>query len=103
MFRFTRIVAVALALAIGAFAQINSGMITGVVTDPQKAVIPHAKVEVVEDATHYTYSATTNSNGEYTVPYLKAGAYSVRSPRWGSRVPAEWSQRRHGRHGARRY
>jgi hypothetical protein len=59
------------------FAQINSGIITGVVTDPQKAVIPKAKVEVVEDATHYTYSVATNESGEYTVPYLKAGAYSV--------------------------
>jgi len=60
-----------------ALAQINSGMITGTVTDPQKAVIPHAKVEVVEDATHYTYSAVTNDSGEFTVPYLKAGSYSV--------------------------
>jgi hypothetical protein len=52
-------------------------MITGVVADPQKAVVPHAKVEVVEDATHYSYSVVTNQNGEYTVPYLKAGTYSV--------------------------
>ncbi len=58
-------------------AQINSGMITGVVTDPQKAGVPHAKVLVIEDATHYSYSAATNGNGEYTVPYLKAGTYSV--------------------------
>jgi hypothetical protein len=60
-----------------AAAQINSGMITGVVTDPQKAVVPNAKAEVIEDATHYSYSATTNEAGEYTVPYLKAGTYSV--------------------------
>ena len=58
-------------------AQINSGTITGVVTDQQKAVIPNAMVKVVEEATHYTYSAATNGSGEYTVPYLKAGAYSV--------------------------
>jgi hypothetical protein len=64
-------------LAFQVSAQINSGMITGVVTDPQKAVIPHAKVEVVEDATHYTYSAVTTESGEYTVPYLKASTYSV--------------------------
>ena len=64
-------------LAHNAVAQINSGMITGVVTDQQKAVIPNAKVKVVEDATHYSYSAVTNGSGEYTIPYLKAGAYSV--------------------------
>ena len=64
-------------LASAAFGQINSGTITGVVMDPQKAVVPHAKVEVVEDATHYSYAVVTNENGEYTVPYLKAGSYSV--------------------------
>ncbi len=64
-------------LATSALAQINSGMITGVVTDPAKSVIPNAKIVVVEDATHYSYSATTNAGGEYTVPYLKAGGYSV--------------------------
>ena len=66
-----------LVLASHALGQINSGMITGVVTDPQKAVVPHARVEVVEDATHYSYSVVTNESGEYTVPYLKAGTYSV--------------------------
>src|SRR5579863_2058680 len=73
--------AVALALAVVFVShvrgQINSGMITGVVTDPQKAVVAHAQVEVVEDATHYSYSVVTNQSGEYTVPYLKAGTYSV--------------------------
>jgi len=44
-----------------------------VVTDAQKALVPNAKVQVVEDATHYAYSAATNGSGEYTVPYLKAG------------------------------
>jgi hypothetical protein len=63
-------------IAIGAFAQINSGVITGIVTDPQKAVVPDAKVAVVEDATEFSYSATTNSSGEFTVPYLKAGVYT---------------------------
>ena len=43
-----------------AAAQINSGVITGIVTDPQKAVVPNAKVEVVEDDTKFSYSATTN-------------------------------------------
>ena len=51
-------------------AQINSGMITGVVTDPQKAGVPNTKVLVIEDATYYSYSVATNGNGEYTVPCL---------------------------------
>src|ERR1700756_2725066 len=60
-----------------ASAQINSGIVTGIVTDPQKAAVPHAKVEVVEDDTKFSYSTTTNSSGEFTVPYLKAGVYTV--------------------------
>src|SRR5215467_10804657 len=64
-------------LATSARAQINSGVITGAVTDPQRAVVPNARVEVVEDSTKFSNSATTNGSGEFTVPYLKAGTYTV--------------------------
>jgi hypothetical protein len=67
----------AILLSQNALAQINSGVVTGVVTDPQKAVVPNAKVELVEDATEFAYSAITNSSGEFTVPYLKAGIYTL--------------------------
>ena len=58
-------------------AQINSGVITGVVTDPQRAVVPKAKVEIVQDDTHVSHATATNGNGEFTVPYLEAGTYTV--------------------------
>jgi hypothetical protein len=64
-------------LAFDAAAQINSGVITGTVTDPQNAVVPNAKVEIVEVDTKFSYSATTNGSGEFTAPYLKAGSYTV--------------------------
>jgi hypothetical protein len=64
-------------LAKNAPAQINSGVITGMVTDPQGAAVPNAKVEVVEDSTKFSNSAATNDSGEFTVPYLKAGTYTV--------------------------
>ena len=67
----------AAAAAHTAVAQINSGMITGIVTDPQKAVVPNAKVEAVEDATKFSHSAVTNGSGEFTMPYLKAGVYTL--------------------------
>jgi trimeric autotransporter adhesin len=69
--------ALAVVLVCHAAAQINSGVITGIVTDPQKAVVPNAKVEVVEDATKYSYATTSNKDGEYSVPYLKTGSYTV--------------------------
>ena len=71
------VVVVALVCAGLLQAQINSGVITGTVTDPQKAVVPNAKVAVVEDSTKFSYSAVTNGSGEFTVPYLKAGTYTV--------------------------
>jgi trimeric autotransporter adhesin len=71
------VTALLLMLALHAPAQINSGVITGIVTDPQHALVPNAKVEVVEDETHFTYTAATNGSGEFTVPYLKAGKYTV--------------------------
>ncbi len=70
-------IALATLLTHGAVAQINSGVITGTVTDPQKSVVPNAKVQVVEDDTGFSYSAATNGSGEYTVPYLKAGVYTI--------------------------
>src|SRR5215470_15419152 len=79
-FRATLVLALyflSLALAPQADAQINSGVITGIITDPQKAAVPHAKVEAVEDSTRFTYSTLSNTSGEYTIPYLKAGVYAV--------------------------
>uniref|UniRef100_Q027I8 Cna B domain protein n=1 Tax=Solibacter usitatus (strain Ellin6076) TaxID=234267 RepID=Q027I8_SOLUE len=69
--------ALAALLTHDAAAQINSGVITGTVTDPQKMVVPNAKVEVVEDETRFSNSVTTNASGEFTVPYLQAGSYTV--------------------------
>ena len=39
--------------------------------------MPGAKVDVIEDATKFAYTVTTNGSGEFTVPYLKAGSYTV--------------------------
>ncbi|MEI9976382.1 MAG: carboxypeptidase-like regulatory domain-containing protein [Ignavibacteriota bacterium] len=58
-------------------AQIDSGIITGIVTDPSRNVVTNAQVEVLEEQTHAKHSVVTNGSGEYTVPYLKAGTYSV--------------------------
>src|SRR5579883_1642913 len=72
-----RILAIAALFTLPMAAQINSGVISGTVTDPQKAVVPKAKIDVIEDETKFSYVASTNEAGEYTVPYLKAGVYSI--------------------------
>ena len=68
----------AMILSCTAYAQIKSGVITGTVTDPSGAVVPHAKVEVVSVQTNVINTTTSNSSGEYTVPYLEVGTYTVK-------------------------
>ncbi len=62
----------------GLWAQIRSGTIVGLVTDTSNAAIPGAAVEVTETATNAVYRVETNAAGQYTVPYLPAGRYSVK-------------------------
>jgi hypothetical protein len=58
-------------------AQIRSGTITGLVTDPSGGPIAGAQVEAVQRETKTAYRTTTGSSGSYTVPYLESGTYTV--------------------------
>ena len=58
-------------------AQIKSSTITGVVTDSSAAVVPGATVTVKNQDTNVSTELKTSSTGDYTVPYLPAGRYSV--------------------------
>ena len=62
-----------------AFAQKFTGTIQGRVTDPTGAVLPNAQITVKNVATGTTRTATTNSDGDYTVPELEVGTYEVRA------------------------
>src|SRR5260370_28025734 len=57
-------------IAAVAFAQDNSGRISGTVTDNSGAVVPAAKIVVKDSATQFNYKATTDNNGFYIVPNL---------------------------------
>src|SRR5437867_722150 len=60
------------------FAQIRSASITGRVVDPSGAPVPNAQVSVVTQGTNIEIQTLTNSVGEYTVPYLASGQYTLR-------------------------
>src|SRR5690348_11863503 len=77
MRRYTLIALMALLLATHARAQTTFASITGLVTDPNGAVIVGATVTVTNLASNYRYTATTNSAGYYTIGQLLEGNYSV--------------------------
>ena len=60
-----------------ASAQTTAGLITGVVNDPSGAVIPDATVSVVNQDTGATRNTVSNGTGEYIVPQLSPGLYTI--------------------------
>ncbi len=66
-----------LLFVVSAFAQSDRGTITGTVTDSQGAVIPNAKVDVINGETNAEYATVTTPTGNYTIPQLPAGPYSL--------------------------
>jgi hypothetical protein len=57
------------------FAQ--SGTILGTVTDSSSAVLANVSVDITNKATNVTTHAQTSSSGDFTVPFLTPGVYSV--------------------------
>jgi hypothetical protein len=60
-----------------ASAQSVSGTILGTVTDSSGSVIQNAKVTVVNEGTGLTRTVEADSNGEYTIPSLPTGRYTI--------------------------
>jgi hypothetical protein len=71
------IVVLLLAAASGLWAQDYRATITGVVTDPSGALVPNASVKVTNSATNETREVKSNTGGNWTVPYLDPGVYTI--------------------------
>jgi hypothetical protein len=59
------------------FAQTDTGIIQGTVTDVQGAAIPNAKVTATNTSNNQVHSANTDGSGIYTIPALVRGPYHV--------------------------
>ena len=72
----------------GAWAQSVSGTILGTVTDASGSVLSNAKVTVVNEGTGFSRTVKADTNGEYTVPQLPTGRYTVTSEMTGFKAMA---------------
>ena len=79
LFRICHILVAVLVMssAVAAVAQLDTGSIQGVIRDTTGAVIPNATVVVTNEGTQRAYHATANAQGEYNMPSLPVGIYSV--------------------------
>lgn len=69
--------ALALSFAAVAHAQVTTGTIFGLVTDSTGAILPGATVTVTNEDTNAVKTTVTGGDGQFTVPFLSSGVYTV--------------------------
>src|SRR5437879_3573365 len=81
---FSRLTSCLLAVPLGILslhstlsAQTSRGAVTGLVTDPQKAGVPNAQVELIGLATNVSRSTRTNESGLYRFDAVDPGGYKL--------------------------
>jgi hypothetical protein len=68
-----------IAVPAGAQEAVNYGTVAGRVTDPQGAAVVGAIVSVRETRTNVEATTATDASGRFRFPFLKVGAYEVRT------------------------
>jgi hypothetical protein len=66
-------------VAVPLAAQQGTGSISGLVTDPQNAVVAGARVELIQIETNAAFRTRSNEQGFYTAPGLAVGEYEIRA------------------------
>ncbi|MCU1235924.1 MAG: hypothetical protein JWP63_3891 [Candidatus Solibacter sp.] len=64
-------------IAASLFAQEFRGTFSGMVTDPQGAAVPKAKILALETRTGVKTTAVSEDTGAYTLPFLPPGQYEI--------------------------
>ncbi len=57
--------------------QVDTGSITGQVTDPSGAVVPNATVKLLNEATQLEQASSTDDSGKYTFSPVRIGTYTL--------------------------
>src|SRR5260370_564786 len=60
-----------------AFSQVTTGSILGTVHDSTGAVVPNATITITDTGKGTISTKQTNSSGDYDVPFLIPGTYTV--------------------------
>jgi hypothetical protein len=89
MIRIVKLLSFAFAVTcLPAIAQ-TSGEITGTITDATGAVVNGASVTVTNTGTSQARTVSTNSAGNYSVPYLNPGVYDITAQITGFKLDAQ--------------
>jgi outer membrane receptor protein involved in Fe transport len=75
------------------FAQTSLGTIVGQIKDESGAAIPHVAITVTNEATSATRSTVSNEAGEYTIPSLPPGVYTITAEMKGFRTELQKGQK----------
>ena len=75
--RYGALIAALLFITVGAWAQVTTANLLGVVQDGSGAVIPGATVELTNDDTGLAYEAETGAAGEFGFRVLPTGTYTL--------------------------
>ena len=59
------------------WAQLYTGTVTGLVTDPSGAIVPGAQVQLVDEQKGFVYSATSDATGSYLFRSVPPGNYKL--------------------------
>src|SRR6267378_966750 len=72
-------------IASAAYAQVDTGGISGVVTDTTGAVIQGARIQINQESTNIRVDLTSNVSGFYAAPALRPGQYDITATKEGFR------------------
>ena len=60
-------------------AQIDTGGVTGTVTDPSGAIVPNVTITLTNDETGVVLSTKSTSTGTYSLSAIRPGSYTLRA------------------------
>jgi hypothetical protein len=75
--RIPRLAILCASLLLSSALLAQNAQLTGIVTDPSKAAIPHVTIEILNEQTQETTPANSNDTGFYTANALKPGTYRI--------------------------